>query len=126
MILHSLARMSRDQGRFDNAHAHIERAKLYMANNTYDLGHAMKLQGQVWFEQGKLQEAKSEALCAIGVFEKLGAAGDLDDCRKLLRDAEEKMEKLIVTSDLGFNGEHLETVLLSTPANSPSSARGNE
>ena len=126
MILHSLARISRDQGRFDNAHAHIERAKSYVANKTYDLGHAMKLHGQIWFEQGKLQEAKSEALCAIGVFEKLGATRDPEDRRKLLRDTEEKMEKLIAISNLDFNGEHLETVLLSTPANSPSSARGNE
>jgi tetratricopeptide (TPR) repeat protein len=125
-ILLSMARMSGDQGRFDNAHAHIERAKSYMANNTYDLGHAMKLHGQIWFEQGKLEEAKSEVLCAIVVFEKLGAARDLEDCRKLLRDTEEKMERLIVTSDLDFNGEHLETVLLSSPANSASSARGNE
>jgi tetratricopeptide (TPR) repeat protein len=73
-----------DQGRFDDAHAHIERAKSH-AVNAYYLGRAMKLQADLWYNQHRLEEAKSEALRAVEVFEKLGAAKDVDDCREILR-----------------------------------------
>ena len=117
--LYSLARLFHDQDRFGDAHAHIERAKAHVANDTYNLGHAMKLQAQIWYEQGRLEEAKSEALSAVGMFEQVGATAELEDCRKLLQNTEKKAEDLIASGEFGFNGEHLETVLLPTPINSP-------
>jgi len=85
---HELAGLLRDGGRFDDAHAHIERAKSHTAGNTYYLGGAMELQAWVWYDQRRLEEAKSEALRAADVYENLGVTRDLGRCRKLLRDIE--------------------------------------
>jgi tetratricopeptide (TPR) repeat protein len=116
--LHSLARLFRDQGRFDDAHAHVERAKSH-AVNPYGLGRMMELQAEIWRKQGKLEEAKSEILGAISVFLKLGAVKDLEACKKFLQQTEKEMRKSI------SNGE-LESVLFPTPVDSPFSARGTK
>jgi len=51
----------------------------------------VRLQAYLWFKQRRFEEAKSEALGAAGVFEKLRAAKDLEECKKLLRDIEVEM-----------------------------------
>ena len=87
----SLADLFFNQGRLDDAHAHIEHAKSFVINDAYLLGHVMQLQATFWYYQCKLEEAKSEVLYAIGVFEKLGAMGDMEDCRDLLQEIEAKI-----------------------------------
>jgi tetratricopeptide (TPR) repeat protein len=120
-IHYSLAELFRDRGRFDDAHAHVEHAKLQGARDTYNLGCAMELNARFWAEQGQLEEAKSEALRAVELFEKLGAAlKELEDCRRILRDIEEKTEMPVAS------GEVPETVSLLMPVNPPSSAQGIE
>ena len=86
-IQHSLALLFFNEGRFDNAHAHVKHAKLHAVNghDTYLMAHATKLQAAFWHRQHRLEEAKSEALCAIDTFEKLGAANDAEDVRMLLQ-----------------------------------------
>ena len=91
LVHYDLAGLLHDRGRFESAQAYLERAKSYAVNNTYFLGHAMRLQAVLWCEQRKLEEARSEALCAIDAFERLGAAKDLEKCRVLLRRIEGKM-----------------------------------
>ena len=88
----SLAKISSDQCRFDDAHAHIERAKSYAINSPHDFGRAMYLQARFWYRDSRFAEAKSEVLRAADVFEKLGATSGLEKCRKLLHDIQEKME----------------------------------
>ena len=88
-IHHSLAMLFNSENKFDNAHDHIEQAKLVSGDNKYDLGRMVGLQGQVYYQQGKLEDAKSEALRALKIFEELGAAGDVDQYRGLLRRIEE-------------------------------------
>jgi tetratricopeptide (TPR) repeat protein len=85
-IHYRLAGLFYDEGRFDDAHTHIERAKSHTANSAYNLGYAMEMQAWVWYKQHRLEEARSEALRAADVYEKLGAAKDVEDCRTLLRD----------------------------------------
>ena len=51
----------------------------------------MNLQASVWYEQRRLEEARSEALRAVDVYEKLRAASDLKSCRVLLRDIQERL-----------------------------------
>ena len=97
-ILHSLAKLLFDQGRFGDAHAHIERAKSHTVNDLYCLGRAMELQANFWCKEGKLKEAKSEVLCAAGIFGKLGAVRGLECCRVLLQSIEEETRKLVVPS----------------------------
>jgi tetratricopeptide (TPR) repeat protein len=100
-ILFSLAVLFSDHDRFDEAHAHVERAKLHATNDPYDLGRAMELQARIWYKHGRLEEAKSEALCAAGVYGKLGAAEDVEDCRDLLRKIKET-EVLVTSNELHF------------------------
>ncbi|KAF9791095.1 hypothetical protein BJ322DRAFT_425387 [Thelephora terrestris] len=79
-----LVRIFRDHGRFDEANAGIEQLKLHAAGNLYYLGLAMQKQAQIWYLQGRLEDAESEALRALEACENVGAAKDAEDCRSLL------------------------------------------
>ena len=85
-----LAKLFRDEGRFDNAHTHIEHAKSHTANSAYNLGYAMEEKAVIWHDQGRLEDATSEALRAADIYEKLGATEDMEDCRQLVRDIEKE------------------------------------
>ena len=52
-------------------------------------------------------EARSEALRAIDAYEKLGAAQDLERCRRILREIEEEMKKPVVSDESTDVGELL-------------------
>ena len=114
---YSLAELFSDQSRFDDAHAHVERAKLHAANHSYLLGRAMELQARFWYKECKFQEAKSEALGAAEIYEGIGATKDVENCKTILRNIEEEMKALVVSgeADLKDVGESLETMLLPTP-----------
>jgi len=86
----NLAALFLHQEGFDDAQAHIERVKSYAVGHPYYLGLAMELQAGLWYKQHRLEEARSEALRAADVYEKLGAAKDMEDCRELLRWIEEE------------------------------------
>ena len=85
-IEYTMAGLSSDEGRFDDAHARVEQAKLYATNDndTYVLARAMELQAEFWRTQHRFEDAKSEALSAVDVFDKLGAADDVVRVRCLL------------------------------------------
>jgi len=97
----SLSLLFSGEGRSDEAHAHVERAKSYAVNNPYILGRVMELQANFWYSQRMYEKAKVEASCAINAYEKIGAASDVEDCRKLLRWIDEDLD-----------GEFLETMPL--------------
>ena len=84
-IPYSLTRLLLDEDRFGEAQAYLERAKSRVANDAYYLGRAADLQTVVWYKQRRFEEARSEALRAADVFEKLGATADLERCRNNLR-----------------------------------------
>ena len=93
------------EGRSRDAQTHLKCAKSYTANSPYNQGHAMELQAWVWYRQHRLEEARSETLRAADVFEKLGAAKDVEDCKDLLVCIKREMNDPIV---LYFKGEFLE------------------
>ena len=88
---YSLAKLFRNAGEFDDANTHIKQAKSVAAHEAYKLGHGIKLQADIWYRQGRFEEAKSEALHALEVYQKLGAATDVGDCRDLLQKIERTM-----------------------------------
>ena len=88
-----LGQLFLSESRFDDAHAHVERAKLHAIDNTYHLGRAMKLRARVWRREHRFEEAKSEILHAADVFERVGAAKDLERCRDTLRSVEREMKR---------------------------------
>lgn len=53
------------------------------------------MQAQSWNRQSRLEEARSEALCAINAYEKLGAGMDVVACREVLQNIDEKMKTLV-------------------------------
>jgi len=81
------------KSRFDDAQAHIGRARSHVADNKFYLAHITVVQAALWCEQHKLEEARSEALQAADVFEKLGAASNLQSCRELIRWIEGEIDK---------------------------------
>ena len=107
----SLAELFCERGRFDDAQAHIKHAKLHTTNNTYSLGRAMKLQADLWYLQDKFEEAKSEALRAADIYERVGAAINLENCRELLGRIEAGMNSRVASDKSDPNGELLKAVL---------------
>jgi tetratricopeptide (TPR) repeat protein len=97
----SLAKLFRDEGEFDDANVHIERLKFHAVNDTYKLGRTMDMQASVWSRQFRLEEAKSEMLHALEILEKLGAASDVEACRKVLQ----KIELAIKNRPTHFQGK---------------------
>ena len=91
-IHQSLAQLFSAQGRFGDAHAHIEHAKSYTVNDPYKLARVTHLHANLLYTQRMPEEAKSEILHAIDVYEKLGAARDLETARELLQWIEEAMQ----------------------------------
>jgi len=100
---YNLARLFRNQGRFDDAQTHIEHAKSHTGNDAYHLGYVTEQQAWNWYKQRRLEEARSEVLRAVDLYEKLGAAKDLESCRKLLRHVEEELNTPVTSGQSGFN-----------------------
>ena len=90
-IHYELAMVFRDQDRFEDANYYVEQLKLGAADNLCHLGLAMKMQARIWYEQRKLEDAKSEALHALEIHESLGATRDVKSCKSLLRKIERAM-----------------------------------
>ena len=74
----------------------------------------MELPADVWYRQLRLEDARSEALHSLEIYENLGAAMDAKYCRDLLQWIEETMK----TRSTGSSGELFETILHHTSANS--------
>jgi len=85
-----LAELFFKEGRLGDAHATVERAKSYAIDHPYRLGQAVELQAKFWYEERKFEVAESAALRAADVYERLGAARDLEYCKALLHKIEEK------------------------------------
>ena len=89
------------ENRFDDAHAHVERAKSHATNRPYNFGRAMELQAWFWYKRHMLEEAKSEALLATNVFEKIGAAkncGALQDSPPVDRSSDLSLQRIPTVS----------------------------
>ena len=86
-LVHSfLAQLFSREARFDDALIHVEGAKSHAVNDAYLLARASRLQAWFWAKQLMFEEAKSEALRSLEMFEKLGAANHVERTRRLLED----------------------------------------
>ena len=92
LIHSSLVELFRDEDKFEEANAHIQQAKSFVAHNAYKLSRGMMMQVDIWLRQGRFEEAKLEALHALEAYEKLGAAKDAEACRDLIQKIEQAME----------------------------------
>ena len=103
---YSLAELFFDEGGFDDAHTHIKQAMSHTVKDPYNLGRAVEKRANFWFDQRRFEEAKSEALRALGIYEKLGVTEDAGYCRALLQKVERETKGRSPT----FPGEPLETI----------------
>ena len=87
-IHYDLAQLFVTEDELDDANTHIEQTKSHVVGNAYKLGRAMELQARIWYRQSRHKDARSEALGALEIFEKLGAAEGAGECRKLLQKIE--------------------------------------
>ena len=60
------------EGRLDDANAHLERAKLRAANDPLCLADVMSSQAGVLFDEGRVEEAESEMLRVVDIYQELG------------------------------------------------------
>ena len=67
-----LAQLFIDQGRLSDAQIHLEHAKTLAPDRTYLLACVSLQRATLWYRQDMFGEAKTEALVALGVFERLG------------------------------------------------------
>ena len=88
---YNLAHLFLNEGRFEDAQAHTEHARSRAVNDEYHLGLVTGIQARIWYGQDRLEEAKSEALRAADILDKLGATKHAENCRELLRDIEKGM-----------------------------------
>ena len=108
VFLHyALAETFLNEGRFRDAQAHIKCAKLHALNHTYFLGDLMELQAKLWYKQDRLEEARSGALRAVDVFEKLGAIRGLERCSGVLQWIEGGMSKPVIPNEPTDGSEFL-------------------
>ena len=114
---YNLAQLFFSDKRFNDTHIHVERAKSHAIDSSYSLGRAMELQAGFWYNEGKLEEAKSEALRAADVYEGIGNTKDVEDCKTLLRTIEKEMKTAVDSGQSDLNGELLETMSLPTLPN---------
>jgi tetratricopeptide (TPR) repeat protein len=90
---YALELMFRSKDELDDAHAQIKRAKEHAGNNKYLLGRAMEEHARIWYRQGRHEEAASEVMCAIEIYGKLEAAGDLERSGTLLQQIKQSMKQ---------------------------------
>ena len=117
-IYHSLVLLFIEQGRFGDAQAHLERAESHAVHHAYLLGRTISLQAQLWRIQCRLEEARSTALRAVDLYEKIGATKDLAEAKDLIMEIDAEMETPVASdepdSGAGLNGKPLGTILILT------------
>ena len=106
----SMAQLCYIEEKFDDAQAHVTRAKSHAADEKYWLGRTMEMQARIWYRHNRLEDAISETLGAKEVYEKLGAAMDLADVKDFLREIEEAMESQTASGQPHSSGELLEAI----------------
>jgi tetratricopeptide (TPR) repeat protein len=104
-VHYALAPIFRDEAEFDDANTHIEQAKLNTDDGSHYQGLATEMQAGIWYRQSRFEEAKSEILRAMEIYEKLGATNDVGDCEELLRKIERAMAGQPVSGEPDTNCE---------------------
>jgi tetratricopeptide (TPR) repeat protein len=94
-IHYNLAELFGDGRELDDESAHLEQAKSHAVDGgmQYELGRATEMQAEVWYRELRLEDAKSEAFCAVRIYEKLGSVKRQEYCHFLLQAVEHAMER---------------------------------
>ena len=90
-----LAELFVGEDELEDANTHIELAKSHAVDGAmaYELARAMEMQAGVWYRQLRLDDAKSESLRSLEIYEKLGAEEGVKNSKYILREVEQAMEE---------------------------------
>jgi tetratricopeptide (TPR) repeat protein len=90
-IHYGLAQLFGDGRELDDERAHIEQAKSHAIDGAmqYQLGRATEMQAGVWHRQLRFEDAKSEALDAVQIYQKLGDEMSVSRCRRILQEVKQ-------------------------------------
>ena len=102
---YDLAKQFLTEDEFGDANTHIKQAKSHTVDDMPKVGHAMDLQARIWYRECRLGDARCEALGALEIFEKLGAAQGIEGCRELLRRIEQATERRAISGESTSCGE---------------------
>ena len=83
------------------------------------MANTIQVQAEMWYEEGRFEEAKGEALRAADLFETLGDTMELELSRELLFDINQAIGESAAPRKSGFKGELLETVVPPTAVDYP-------
>ena len=89
-VHHDLAVLFTKKSRFNDAQIHVEDTKTFASKNTYLLSGVSVLQAELWYKQDMLREARSEALAALDVLEKVGSES-AKSVRRLLQNIDARL-----------------------------------
>ena len=106
-VYYTLACISCDKSRFDDAHSHLNHAKLHAVSDVRLMGRALAKRARILCRQHRLEEARLEAQRAVDIFEKIGAAMDVERSRKLFQEMQMKLNSSLAPGQPGNNGEFL-------------------
>ena len=87
----SLANLYFGQDQLDNVLAHIEHAKSHAGSNMLYLGLAFRFSALTFFAKNRPEEAKSEALRALAILQRLGATSHVEETKEFLKKIEEEI-----------------------------------
>ena len=118
----ALAGLFLTEREFEDAHGHITQAKSHVLNDTYYLGRTALLQAGILFGRSMLEDATSEVLRALEIFEKVCASKDLERCRAALQVIEGGVENGVTLSGSGELLERVSCLALVDPLSSALSA----
>ena len=90
---HALAVLFCNEDDFNKAHAYTEQARSYAVDDPYLLGRVILLQAQIYYQQHRLEDSASGARRALEIFEELGAQGEVESCKDLLRYIEQATKR---------------------------------
>ena len=97
----------------NDAHSHVNQAKLYADDDLHHLGRVMELKSMILHQQHRLEDAVTEALGTLEIYQKLGASVDIVRLKGWLQ----WLEQLIA-------GELPKTMPILIPVDPPFSADG--
>ena len=119
-IYRAMAKLFRSEGRFNDAHTHIEQAKSHLKNDPYQLGRAAIEQARIYYQQQRLENATSEVLYALEIFKRVSALHNVESCKDLLWEIEQETKSRATCGEPGFISEILYAIQFPAPIDSPS------
>ena len=120
----SMAELCVDKGELGGANACVRYAKSHTTDNTSNLVIAMQLQTLIWCKQGRFEEARSETLRIVKLYEALGIMGEAERYRTLAQRMQQVLDRPVDSDQPASNCELFQMMLFPARIYFPFKAQG--